>query len=188
MNNDDSKTIYTIGHSTRSIEEFVELLKANKIEKLIDIRSFPGSRKYPQFNKENLESSIPKHNIQYEHMVTLGGRRKVQENSQNNRWRNESFRGYADYMETSQFESAAHELEQKAINNRTAIMCSEAVWWRCHRSMVSDMVSDYLKARGWNVEHIMSRYKNEKHPYTSPAIIEGNKVRYSYKRLFDENN
>ncbi len=182
MNKREIKTIYTIGHSTRSIEEFVDLLKANKIEKLIDIRSFPGSRKYPQFNKENLESSIPKYDIQYEHMVNLGGRRKVQKNSKNNRWLNESFRGYADYMETSQFESAAHKLEHKAINQRTAIMCSEAVWWRCHRSMISD----YLKARGWSVEHIMSINRNEEHHYTSPAIIEGEKVIYSDKRLFDK--
>lgn len=164
-----------------SLEDFVELLRANKIDKLIDIRSFPSSRKYPQFNKESLATSLPQHGIMYEHKVDLGGRRKVQKDSKNNRWHNKSFRGYADYMETDKFEDAIRDLEETASQTRVAIMCSEAVWWRCHRSMVAD----YLKAKGWDVEHIMTINKTEEHPYTSPAIVVGNKVIYHDKELFD---
>lgn len=126
MHKKNINTIYTIGHSTRSLEDFVELLRANKIDKLIDIRSFPGSRKYPQFNKESLATSLPQHGIMYEHKVDLGGRRKVQKDSKNNRWHNESFRGYADYMETDKFEDAIRDLEETASQTRVAIMCTEA--------------------------------------------------------------
>lgn len=181
MHKKNINTIYTIGHTTRSLEDFVELLRANKIDKLIDIRSFPSSRKYPQFNKESLATSLPQHGIMYEHKVDLGGRRKVQKDSKNNRWHNKSFRGYADYMETDKFEDAISDLEETASQTRVAIMCSEAVWWRCHRSMVAD----YLKAKGWDVEHIMTINKTEEHPYTSPAIVVGNKVIYHDKELFD---
>ncbi|MEO6884515.1 MAG: DUF488 domain-containing protein [Bacteroidia bacterium] len=166
----ENKTIWTIGHSTHSFEEFVAMLHVFEIDLLVDIRSFPGSRRYPHFNKEALEISLPENKIQYVHLKDLGGRRKVNPNSINTAWRLASFRGYADYMETDNFKKAICDLEEMALKQRTAYMCSEAVWWRCHRSLVSD----FLKLRGWTVLHIMSATKEMEHPYTSPAkIVEG---------------
>lgn len=177
----DQNTIYTVGHSTHSMEELTAMLKSFGVTVLVDIRHFPGSRKYPHFNKENLAAELEKAGISYVHMEDLGGRRKVRKDSKNSRWRNESFRGYADYMETEDFEKAAGALEAIALKQPTAYMCSEAVWWRCHRSMVSD----YLKARGWRVLHIMAAGKAEEHAYTSPARVEGRRVYYSDGGLFD---
>lgn len=156
------------------------MLQAFKIEVLADIRHFPGSRKFPQFNKENLQLSLAKANIQYRHFPGLGGRRKISPNSKNTLWHNASFRAYADYMETPAFKTAIKELEDCAANSITAIMCSEALWWRCHRSMVSD----YLKVKGWKVLHIMSKNKTEEHPYTSPARIMGKELVYFEPNLF----
>ncbi|MBK5208922.1 MAG: DUF488 domain-containing protein [Flavobacteriaceae bacterium] len=168
-------TIYTIGHSTRNLEEFLNMLQSFDIKILADIRSLPGSRRFPHFNKENLKISLEEASIQYIHLADLGGRRKVKKDSKNNRWNNDSFKGYADYMETSAFENAMVKLEHIAIEQPTAYMCSEAVWWRCHRSMVSD----YLKAKGWTVLHIMAIEKVQEHRYTAPArIVDGN-VLYS---------
>lgn len=171
----DNKTVYTIGHSTHSLKELVEMLQSFNILVLVDIRHFPSSRKYPHFNKENFAAELQKARISYIHLKELGGRRKVQKGSKNTRWRNDSFRGYADYMETKDFKKAAATLEAIALKQSTAYMCSEAIWWRCHRSMVSD----YLKARGWHVLHIMAVGKAEEHPYTSPARVVGNHVFYS---------
>ena len=168
-------TIYTIGHSTRSLEAFVEMLQTFDITALADIRRFPGSRKFPHFNKEDLATSLQEIGITYTHLEDLGGRRKVQEDSTNGRWRNDSFQGYADYMETKDFEKAAAKLEAIALKQPTAYMCAEAVWWRCHRSMVSD----YLKAKGWEVLHIMGTDKADEHPYTSPARVVGDRVSYA---------
>ena len=154
------KVIWTIGHSTRTFEDFVSILKAFEIECLVDIRSFPGSRRYPHFNKENLSLSLPEKGIEYKHLPSLGGRRKVKSDSRNTAWHNAAFRGYADYMETEAFNKGIEELEEIAILKRTAYMCSEAVWWRCHRSLVSDE----LKLLGWTVIHIFSRNKAEEHP------------------------
>lgn len=158
-------TIWTIGHSTRSPEEFISLLKSFDIELLADIRSFPGSKRYPHFNKEVLRISLPYEGVEYIHIPELGGRRKALPDSKNTGWRNPAFRGYADYMETNQFKEAILLLEKSALEKRTAYMCSEAVWWRCHRSLVSD----YLKTSGWQVIHIMGIGKSEEHPYTSVA-------------------
>lgn len=169
------KIIYTIGHSTRSFKEFVSMLTSFKIELLVDIRSYPGSKRYPQFNKENLQKALPEHEIMYQHFPQLGGRRKALKDSKNNAWKNDAFKGYADYMQTEDFKTGIIELEDLAIKNRTAYMCSEAVWWRCHRSMVSD----YLKWKGWEVMHIMAENKREEHPYTSPAKIIDGKLSYS---------
>lgn len=169
-----NKTIWTIGHSTRTLEEFVEMLRSFQIEIVVDIRSFPGSRKFPQFNKENLEISLPENRIQYLHIKKLGGRRKINRDSKNTAWRHLAFRSYADYMESDDFKEGISELEKIAKKHRTAYMCSEAVWWRCHRSMVSD----YLKAAGWKVMHIMAVEKEEEHPYTSPARIVNGKLTY----------
>lgn len=174
------KTIWTIGHSTHTAEEFIRMLDAFAIKTLVDIRTFPGSRRYPHFNKESLEKLLPQHNIEYIHMRELGGRRKPVKNSHNTAWRNEAFRGYADYTETTAFANAIHQLENIALKNRTAYMCSEAVWWRCHRSLVSD----YLKIKGWTVMHIMTANKAEEHPYTSAAHIVGGKLTYKANELF----
>lgn len=172
---DQNKNIWTIGHSTRSLEEFIAMLKSFQIESVADIRSFPGSRKYPQFNREALEISLPQNNIRYFHLKNLGGRRKASPDSKNTAWHHPAFRGYADYMETDEFKIGIQQLEQIAIQQRTVYMCSEAVWWRCHRSMVSD----FLKVRGWEVLHIMGIGKDQEHPYTSPARIVGEKLVYS---------
>ena len=150
------------------------MLHSFNIELVADIRSFPGSRKFPQYNKEALSVSLPQNNLQYVHLKSLGGRRKVKPDSKNTAWRNAAFRGYADYMETDSFKEGIAELEKIALKQRTAYMCSEAVWWRCHRSMVSD----YLKLNGWKVMHIMGIAKEEIHPYTAPARIVNGKLSY----------
>lgn len=161
------KSIWTIGHSTYPLDELVAMLQSFQIEIVADIRSSPGSRKFPQFNKEALQISLPENKIQYIHLKDLGGRRKVNPDSKNTVWRHPAFRGYADYMETDTFKEGIRELEKTALKQRTAYMCSEAVWWRCHRSMVSD----YLKVNGWKVMHIIGRGKEVEHPYTAPARI-----------------
>lgn len=170
-----TKIIWTIGHSTRALNEFVDMLRSFQIEFVADIRSFPGSRRYPQFNKEALAVSLPENNITYIHVKELGGRRKVQPDSVNTGWRLAAFRGYADYMGTDAFKNAIQELESFAYDKRIAYMCSEALWWRCHRSLVSD----YLKVRGWTVIHIMGIGKAREHPYTSPAQIVDGKLVYN---------
>lgn len=168
-------TIYTIGHSTRTIEEFLDLLKSFNIKILADIRSLPGSRKFPQFNQDELKISLEENGIEYVYISDLGGRRKANPDSKNTIWRNKSFQAYADYMETDSFQNGIDKLTSLAREKPTAMMCSEAVWWRCHRSMVSD----FLKANGWEVLHIMSFGKATEHPYTSPARIVNGKVIYS---------
>ncbi|MGM5470292.1 DUF488 domain-containing protein [Flavobacteriaceae bacterium LMO-SS05] len=169
-----NRNIWTIGHSTRPLDVFMALLKSFQIEVVADIRSFPGSRKFPQFNKESLEITLAQNNFEYIHIKNLGGRRKVSPNSKNTSWRHPAFRGYADFMETEIFKEGILELEQLALQKRTAYMCSEAVWWRCHRSMVSD----YLKVNGWEVLHIMDLGKTVIHPYTQPARVVDGKLSY----------
>ena len=142
-----SRVVYTIGHSTHPIEEFIAMLQSFSIALVADIRNYPGSRRYPQFNKENLETSLKEKGIDYIHMKDLGGRRKPKPDSVNTNWRHEAFRGYADYMQTDEFKNAMEELQAVASKQTTAYMCSEAVWWSCHRALVSD----YLKIRGWTV-------------------------------------
>ena len=167
--------IWTIGHSTRTIETFISLLQSFEIALVADIRRFPGSSRYPQFNKPLLEASLKKAHIGYIHMPELGGRRKPKPDSVNTVWRSASFRGYADYMETVEFKKAIEALEELAVKQRVAYMCSEAVWWRCHRSLVSD----YLKAAGWKVMHIMEEGKAVEHPYTAPAKAVQGRLFYS---------
>lgn len=172
-------TIYTVGHSTHDEAEFIGMLQSFRIKLLVDIRRFPGSRKYPIFNQEYLAAALRQNGIGYLHLEGLGGRRPVRADSRNDRWRHKSFQGYADYMETGPFKEAIAELETVAATQSTAYMCAEAVWWRCHRSMVSD----YLKAKGWTVMHIMSAGKAEEHPYTSPARIVDGQVFYCDENL-----
>jgi uncharacterized protein (DUF488 family) len=163
--------IWTIGHSTRKIDVFISLLQENGIKLLVDVRSWPGSKRYPQFNKEALAESLNERGIRYEHLPELGGKRKPKDDSRNTAWQNASFRGYADYMETEEFHKGVERLLRLAREvGPTAIMCAEAIWWRCHRSLISD----YLKARRIEVTHILDTNKAEPHPFTSAArIIDG---------------
>jgi len=163
--------LWTIGHSTRKIDHFISLLEENGIKLVVDVRSFPGSKRNPQFNKEALADSLGQHGIRYEHFPELGGRRKPKKDSQNTAWRNASFRSYADYMETAEFQKGIERLVDLTSEvGPTAIMCAEAVWWRCHRALISD----YLKARGIEVIHIVDSNKTEPHPFTSAArIVDG---------------
>ena len=191
--------IWTIGHSTRTIDEFISLLEENEIKLLVDVRAWPGSKRYPQFNKDALAESLNAHGIRYEHFPELGGKRKSKPDSRNIAWRNASFRGYADYMETEQFQKgierllnfagqgaaawaaaeAKHDGWEAVTPCPTAIMCAEAVWWRCHRSLVAD----YLKARGVEVLHVLGANKVEPHPYTSAARIVNGELSYAADSL-----
>jgi uncharacterized protein (DUF488 family) len=166
----ETSRLWTIGHSTRSAEEFNHILAAHELEALVDVRSFPGSRRYPQFNKQQLESALPENGIAYSHLPELGGRRQTRKGSKNTAWKNQSFRGYADHMETAEFQVGIGRLMEIAGTNRAAIMCAEALWWRCHRSLISD----FLKVRGVEVIHILDATHDEPHPFTNAArIIEG---------------
>jgi len=173
-------TIYTIGHSTHPLDVFIKMLEPFNIRVLADIRRFPGSRKYPQFNQDPLAAALQNAGIRYVHLEDLGGRRKARPDSENSRWRNEAFRGYADYMETDPFKTSIRLLETMALKQPLVYMCAEAVWWRCHRALVSD----YLKAKGWTVLHIMGAGKTEIHPYTAPARVYKGQVFYSDESLF----
>jgi uncharacterized protein (DUF488 family) len=172
--------IWTIGHSTRTIDEFISLLKENEIKLLADVRAWPSSKRYPHFNKETLAESLNAHGIHYEHFPELGGKRKSRSDSPNTAWRNASFRGYADYMETEEFQKGIERLLAAAAEvGPTAIVCAEAVWWRCHRSLIAD----YLKARGVEVLHILGANKVEPHPYTPAARIVNGELSYAAESL-----
>lgn len=167
-------TIYTIGHSTRTLEEFVALLEAHGVRKLVDVRTIPKSRRYPHFAGEALKGSLAEEGIEYHWLKALGGLRKPRPDSPNGAWRNRSFRGYADHMQTEEFDDAIEELIELGSGNDAAIMCSEAVPWRCHRSLVGDA----LLARGVRVLDIMSETKAPEHELTPFARVEGTRVTY----------
>jgi uncharacterized protein (DUF488 family) len=170
-----TRQIWAIGHSTRKIDQFTSLLAENGIQLVADVRGLPGSKRYPQFNKEALAQSLRERGIGYEHLPDLGGRRKPKPDSRNTAWRNASFRGYADYMETEEFHKGVRrllDLANEAV--RTAIMCAEAVWWRCHRALISD----YLKAHDIEVIHILDANKTERHPFTSAAQVVNGELSY----------
>lgn len=171
----DPAAIWTIGHSTRTLEEFLGLLGEYRIEAIADVRRFPGSRRHPHFASEALAESLPAHGIAYQWMPKLGGRRKVQPNSPNTAWRNASFQGYADYTATAEFAEGLAELLRLAVGKRTAMMCAEVVWWRCHRSIVSDV----LKLRGVEVIHIIDATHTTEHPYTSAAHVVDGRLSYA---------
>lgn len=154
--------LYTIGHSNRSSSEFLALLQAYGIQKVIDIRTIPKSRHNPQFNQSDLRVSLKRAHIRYEHMKKLGGLRHAHKDSVNDGWINASFRGFADYMQTTDFKSGLSRLEKEAQKNTVAIMCAEAVPWRCHRSMVADA----LTVQRWIVRHIQSRKTARLHKRT----------------------
>ena len=177
MSKKESKSdvvIYTMGHSNREIDEFIQLLQNNKIEVLIDVRKFPGSKKYPHFNQDQLSISLSSADILYVHIEKLGGRRKQNKDSVNTIWKNKSFQAYADYMATAEFLEGIDLLLEYAHEKRVAIMCSEAVWWRCHRALIAD----YLKSTGMDVYHIMTTTSNQLHPYTSAARIRDGQLFY----------
>jgi len=161
------ETIWTIGHSTRSAAEFLALLTGNDVEALADVRRFPGSRKYPHFNVEPLVRTLGEAGIRYVPFPELGGRRKPLPDSRNTAWRNDAFRGYADYMQTREFAVGIERLSALASAKRTAIMCSEAVWWRCHRGLLAD----WFKAHGVRVLHILDTRHVVEHPWTSAAHV-----------------
>jgi uncharacterized protein (DUF488 family) len=166
------KRIYTIGHSTRTLEEFVALLREHGVTRLADIRRYPGSRRYPHFSGESLEQTLPRVGIEYLHFEELGGRRKPMAGSFNAAWENDQFRGYADHMGTPQFQQAVDRLI--ATERDTAYMCAEAVPWRCHRNLLSDE----LVRRELDVIHIIDRGKTQPHELNRMAKIDGDRVVY----------
>ena len=164
--------MYTIGHSTRSIDDFISLLTPHEIATLIDVRRFPGSRRHPQFGSDALNASLAEAGIQYAHFVDLGGRRNPAPDSINTGWRLNAFRGYADYMETPQFHRAL--VSALALKSPLVFMCAEALWWRCHRSLISD----YLTAGGVEVRHILDSGTTI-HTGTTPSVITPGSLSYS---------
>ncbi len=162
--------IWTLGHSTRTIEAFIALLQAHRIEAIADVRRFPGSRRLPQFGEQALCQSLAEAGIDYRWIGELGGRRRPAADSANVAWRNASFRGYADHLASAEFAAGLERLLELAASRRTAMMCAEVLWWRCHRSLVSDV----LKVRGIEVLHIQDENPAEPHPYTAPArLVDG---------------
>jgi uncharacterized protein (DUF488 family) len=166
--------VLTIGHSTRSREEFQRLLLAHQISTLVDVRSFPGSRRYPHFNQTELAADLHIIGIAYHHLKSLGGRRKLLSQSKNTAWQNASFRAYADHMDSDEFKRGITDLLALAQQQRTAIMCAEAVWWRCHRGLIAD----YLKVNGTEVIHIIDVARTESHPFTTAARIVDGELSY----------
>ena len=169
-----SQILWTIGHSTQPIEEFISLLRAHGIHLLVDVRRFPASRHNPQFNAESLAKTLQAASLQYRHMPELGGRRKSRPDSVNRGWRSAGFRGYADYMQTDEFWGALQDLMAYGTSAPTAVMCAEAVPWRCHRSLIADA----LISRGWRVQHILSRAEAVPHQITPFARIENDALTY----------
>jgi len=169
------KPVLTIGHSTHPIDEFIGILRAHSVELLVDVRTVPRSRHNPQFNRDALPAALEAVGIRYAHLPGLGGLRRARRDSVNTGWRNASFRGFADYMQTPEFRAALAELIELAGERRVAIMCSEAVPWRCHRSLISDA----LLVRGIPVEHIMSAAGPKPHALTPFARVDGDKITYT---------
>jgi len=168
-----ARTIYTIGHSTRELDVFIEILAAYDIEILADVRSMPRSNYTPQFNSDALSKALKKCHITYHHVPDLGGLRHTRKDSINQGWRNLSFRGYADYMQSPDFERGLRQLLALAVKP-TAVMCAEAVPWRCHRSMIGDA----LLARGQNVVDIFDKHKTQAETMTTFAKVSGTKITY----------
>lgn len=168
------KTVYTIGHSTRTTRELVDLLHAHGVEQVVDVRTIPRSRHNPQFNRPTLSRSLHAAKIRYRHMKALGGLRHARRDSINLGWRNASFRGYADYMQSEDFAAGLARLEQLAAQRPTAIMCAEAVPWRCHRSLIADA----LTVARWRVHHIQSRHAARPHKRTTFLRVRSGKLLY----------
>jgi len=173
----DKPPIYTIGHSTHPLEEFIDILKSHDVDYLVDVRTIPRSRTNPQFNKDALPKPLQVHGIAYQHIAELGGlrsKRKEAGESPNSYWQNKSFRNYADYAMTDSFRHGLEELKDIAAHHICAMMCAEAVWWRCHRRIIAD----YLLAEQYPVFHIMSATKADPAKMTEAAFVTKNSIRY----------
>lgn len=166
--------IFTIGHSTRTADEFLVLLEAYRVDALADVRTIPRSRRHPQFSADALATFLPEHGIRYVHVPGLGGLRKPRPDSINGAWRESGFRGYADYMQTSEFAAALDTLIVLGTQNQVAVMCAEAKWWQCHRQLVADA----LVARHIEVRHILSLQEAPRHELTPFARVVGNRLQY----------
>jgi uncharacterized protein (DUF488 family) len=166
--------VLTIGHSTRTWKDFLEILRAHRVKRVIDVRSIPRSRHNPQFNRETLPTKLRAARIGYVHLRKLGGLQRARRDSLNMGWRNASFRGFADYMQTPEFEAGLHRLMKLARQKRSAIMCAEAVPWRCHRSLIADA----LTVRGIRVDDIMSVKHSQVHSLTPFAQVQGHCITY----------
>jgi uncharacterized protein (DUF488 family) len=166
--------LWTVGHSTKPIDEFVALLNSHGVARLVDVRTVPRSRHNPQYDTRALAKHLTKAGLGYAHHPELGGLRKPLKDSINTGWRNTSFRGYADYMQTEEFRAALQRLMDGSGDTPTAIMCAEAVPWRCHRSLIADA----LASRGWTVRHIMSKTKADRHRVTPFALVEQDRITY----------
>ena len=167
--------VYTIGHSTRTIDEFLKLLRHCAVELLLDVRTVPRSRHVPQFNSDSLKCSLEDRGIAYRHLKALGGLRKAAKDSANHGWRNLSFRGFADYMQTAEFRKALAEMLELAATKRAAFMCAEAVPWRCHRSLIADALVALHRAE---VRHIISATSVQNHELTPFAVVEEGRLTY----------
>ena len=170
----DHRTVDTIGHSTRSESDFLELLQRAGVRAVADVRAFPSSRRHPHFNSGSMADWLHDAGVEYVHFPGLGGRRRPRPNSANGGWREAQFQGYADHLTTPEFERALAELELLAGARRTAIMCAEAVWWRCHRRLISDA----LTVRGWLVEHLGVGAAPARHELPSFAVVQGSTITY----------
>ena len=171
---DPPASLWTVGHSTHAIDAFLDILRAHGVTRVADVRRFPGSRRHPHFHPDALEGSLSAAGIAYTPMPELGGRRRPLADSPNVAWRNDAFRGYADYMDTPAFAAAAGELAAAARRDRVAVMCAEAVWWRCHRALIADA----FKSRGWTVLHLLGVGAPREHPYTSAARVVDGELAY----------
>ena len=170
----EAGTLWTIGHSTRTWEEFVALLQENRIASVADVRRFAGARRTPQYSPDAMAPALAEAGIDYLPMPALGGRRNPAPDSPNGAWRVAAFRGYADYMATPEFAQARERLMAQANAARTTVMCAEAVWWRCHRRLIAD---DFT-ARGWQVLHIMAPAKTTAHDLNPDARLVDDALRY----------
>jgi len=168
-------SIWSIGHSTRGIDELVALLHENAVAAIADVRRYPASRRHPQFAREALAASLQAASIEYHWLPELGGRRTPRKDSPNTAWRNDSFRGYADYMQAEAFQHGIARVLELARDKRTACMCAEQAWQQCHRSLISD----WLKVQGWEVVHILAPGRTQPHPFTEPARVVDGQLSYA---------
>jgi uncharacterized protein (DUF488 family) len=166
--------VLTVGHSNRSLEEFLQLMRAHRVTSIVDVRKMPGSRHNPQFNRDTLSDALKPAGISYTHVPALGGLRRRRADSPNTGWKNASFQAYADYMLTPEFEQGLQELLDRAHGERLALMCAEAVPWRCHRSLIADA----LVVRGVAVDHILSASRTQPHALRSWAVVQESHIIY----------
>jgi uncharacterized protein (DUF488 family) len=167
--------VWTVGHSTRPLDLFLSALTSHNIETLVDVRRYPGSRRWPQFSRDVLAQSLEGHGIDYQWLPELGGRRQARPDSPNTAWRSAAFRGYADHMESTEFAEGLNSLLNLALGSRTVIMCAEALWWRCHRGLIADV----LRWLGLEVWHILPPGPTVPHPYTRAARLVGGRLSYA---------